>query len=108
MNKFYFELNENGDVTGQYSSSPKQGWVLLEFDPRNNIDEFVLKDGVLVYSDEKASILRNEVLINEYLRELSQTDWYSTRFLETGKEIPNEVLERRKWLRNEISLLRGV
>ena len=31
---------------------------------------------------------------------LSETDWYVTRFIETGKQIPAEILEQRQLIRN--------
>lgn len=34
--------------------------------------------------------------------QLSQTDWYVTRFIETGKPIPTEILEQRQLIRNSI------
>ena len=39
---------------------------------------------------------------------LKTTDWYSTRFAETGKEIPIEIKEKREQARDRISELRGL
>lgn len=35
-------------------------------------------------------------------QQLSETDWYVTRFIETGKPIPAEILEQRQLIRNSI------
>jgi hypothetical protein len=34
---------------------------------------------------------------------LAETDWYVTRFAETGKEIPKDILEKRAKARIDIS-----
>ena len=38
---------------------------------------------------------------------LTSTDWYATRKAETGKAIPEEIIEKRKAARDRISALRG-
>jgi acyl-[acyl carrier protein]--UDP-N-acetylglucosamine O-acyltransferase len=38
-------------------------------------------------------------LKRQQFEELSKTDWYITRFIETGIEIPEEILEERKQIR---------
>lgn len=42
---------------------------------------------------------------NESMDYLSNTDWYVTRKLETGKEIPEEIKEQREEAREKISEL---
>ena len=39
---------------------------------------------------------------------LESTDWYATRFAETGKEIPIKIKEKREQARARISELRGL
>ena len=39
---------------------------------------------------------------------LKSTDWYATRFAETGKEIPIEIKEKREQARVRISELRNI
>jgi hypothetical protein len=52
-----------------------------------------------------------EEIKEERIRELQQylndTDWYVARYSETGVEIPEEVKQKRKEAREEISNLRG-
>ena len=40
----------------------------------------------------------------EYYETLKSTDWYVSRFVETGIEIPQYIKDRRLFARNEISL----
>lgn len=51
-----------------------------------------------------------EILIQERIDELEKylydTDWYTLRYAETGKEIPADVLQARQEARDEISRLR--
>lgn len=44
--------------------------------------------------------------INELQDYLSKTDWYASRFTETGVKIPEEILKKRQEAREEISRLR--
>jgi hypothetical protein len=54
-------------------------------------------------TDEQIAEYQNEILqqkkqiANELLKE---TDWYITRFAETGKEIPKDILELRQQIRD--------
>lgn len=34
--------------------------------------------------------------------QLKETDWYITRFAETGKPIPNEILQQRQLIRDSV------
>lgn len=45
--------------------------------------------------------------INSLEQFLSNTDWYATRYAETGVEIPADVKQARQEAREEISKLRG-
>ena len=51
-----------------------------------------------------------EVIDSERIAELEKylydTDWYTLRYAETGKEIPADVLQARQEARDEISRLR--
>ena len=38
---------------------------------------------------------------------LTSTDWYATRMAETGKVIPEDIIEKRQAARDRISALRG-
>ena len=43
---------------------------------------------------------KNIELKKQAHQQLSETDWYVTRFIETGKQIPTEILEQRQLIRN--------
>ena len=49
-----------------------------------------------------------EQQIAEQQRRLSDSDWYVTRYAETGKEIPAQILQDRQIARDTISKLRSV
>lgn len=59
------------------------------------------------YAPEKPQELINQERIAELQRYLNETDWYATRFAETGVEIPAEIKLKRQEARDEISALRG-
>lgn len=52
-----------------------------------------------------------EIIDNERIAELesylNETDWYVSRYAETGKEIPVDIVKARQDARDEISKLRG-
>ena len=57
---------------------------------------------------EKPSLQeQNDMKITELKEYLYQTDWYVTRFWETGINIPDEVKKKRAEIRKQISLLKG-
>lgn len=43
-----------------------------------------------------------EILKKQAHEQLKETDWYITRFAETGKPIPNEILQQRQLIRDSI------
>lgn len=54
------------------------------------------------FTAEQQNILFKIMDLRSYLY---KTDWYVTRKLETGKEIPEDILNKRKKVREEISEL---
>ena len=52
--------------------------------------------------------IENESKINEYKDYLRSTDWYYTRKLETGEEVPKEVVVSRKVARDFIKINENV
>jgi len=51
--------------------------------------------------DEVIEVEDNFELKQRAYQQLLQTDWYVTRFIETGKAIPADILELRNKIRNE-------
>lgn len=45
--------------------------------------------------------------LNSYLSLLNKTDWYVTRFIETGKEIPEDIKLKRMEAREMIDSIKG-
>lgn len=63
-----------------------------------------IKDGKYkVYFSEKQKAKKRIVELEYYL---SSTDWYCSRFVDTGEEIPAEIKKARQDAREEISKLR--
>lgn len=89
----------------------------LEFMPQYSIDEIKEYDEVEVGYDNNTYVkgfapvkpqeLVDEERVAELEKYLNETDWYSIRYAETGKEIPADVLQARQEAREEISKLRG-
>ena len=90
---------------------PKEGFKIC-FDEKENKWNYVKTNNLNIINTNDVDIdTDNKILqINNkitFLRGiLSSTDWYVTRKLETGKEIPEQIKEDRETLRNEISDLR--
>lgn len=59
-----------------------------------------------VKNEEPTQEELNAKEIAELERYLSSTDWYVSRYTETGKAIPDEVTLHRKYARERISELR--
>ena len=53
----------------------------------------------------KNSLKNVQNLKLEQYQELSSTDWYYTRFLETGQEVPLEIKQQRQEIRDKYDTL---
>jgi hypothetical protein len=49
----------------------------------------------------KKQLEQQKILKQQQYEELKETDWYFTRFIETGTPVPEEILELRKKIRNK-------
>ena len=65
--------------------------------------EFYLKG----YAPAKPQEVIDGERIAELENYLNKTDWYVSRYAETGKEIPADIVKARQDARDEISKLRG-
>ena len=74
-------------------------WEYIEIKKEEKIDKNI---NSLKLSMENQKVLNYISDLKGYLHE---TDWYVTRKLETGKEIPEDILNKRKEVREEISEL---
>lgn len=59
------------------------------------------------YAPTKPQGVIDDERIVELEKYLNDTDWYSIRYAETGKEIPADIAKVRQEARDEISKLRG-
>ena len=77
----------------------------------NDTDKIIIGDEkgypILVDAPKPSEKQLAKARIKELKRYLDSTDWYVTRFAETGKEIPVEVKKQRQDARDEISRLKG-
>lgn len=78
--------------------------VLGEFDP----DRSEYKGGKVCEKDPDPIIVTPKDIKFYAARLLSYTDWYVTRKIETGQEIPKSVLADRKRIRDEAEALEGM
>jgi formylmethanofuran dehydrogenase subunit C len=99
------EVTVNGNMISWFGK--KLGGVRVDF-------FFVPSDVIVQIGDIVDSTLlskeinyeSNEQLISKYQDYLNETDWYIVRDIESGKLIPQDVLDKRKLYRDEISRLR--
>ena len=63
----------------------------------NGIDYNVIYENDIIDNSELDLILKNE----QKFKDLEKTDWYITRFVETGEPIPSEILKERELIRNK-------
>lgn len=92
----------------------KRVLVINQIDAKNQgLPEYEVElayDGKF-YLKGYAPVKPQEVIDNERIVELEKylnnTDWYTIRYAETGKEIPADIVKAREEARKEISKLRG-
>ena len=58
---------------------------------------------ILVDPEPPSKKMLTQQQIFEQKNYLSSTDWYVLRFIETGKKIPNEIIQKRQQARDIIS-----
>lgn len=99
----YYLLDDNGFYLGVQSDAPfvdknqttvpiNGNFVKFKFDVENWVE------GATAEELEEIKTA-NKKTANELLKE---TDWYVIRFQETGKEIPQEILELRQQIRDNV------
>jgi len=90
MIKYRYELENQTIETTNKKSIPKG----VKF------EEFEFNESELLESYNQEKNISNK--IKQY-QELRPTDWYFTRFLETGQEVPSEILTQRQEIRQKYS-----
>lgn len=53
--------------------------------------------------EKRKKAIEIDTILNDALTYLNQTDWYIVRQLDNGKQVPEEVIEKRQKARNLIS-----
>lgn len=97
----YFLLDDNGFYLGVQSETPFEVGNQTNVPINGNFVKFKFYGENWVEgatAEELAEIQKaKKELANELLK---QTDWYVIRFQETGKEIPQEILDLRQQIRD--------
>ena len=92
-----------GGITGtkpthkNWTLTPYLGGLIKEFWNGSEWIEVATPEEIVEAQNKITIELRKQA--HELLKE---TDWYITRFAETGKPIPNEILEQRQLIRDNI------
>jgi len=97
----YYKIDNNGFYLGIASDSNEDMEFYTEINPIGNFLVFRFNGNTW---EEGATVEQIELNIESKKEQakilLSETDWYVTRLIETGKPIPNEILEQRRIIRN--------
>jgi len=88
----FIEQNQDKIINGQLVSE----WQLTELLPNENLFKPIWNGSEWIEEATPEEIAEANKLIVQNLnlqqyQELSSTDWYYTRFLETGQEVPLEI-----------------
>lgn len=76
-------------------------WEYIEI-PKEKREDELKKE----FEDSLTEEQKINIKISKLQSQLYSTDWYVTRYSETGKEIPQNIRDERESLRNEISKLK--
>jgi hypothetical protein len=102
----YILFTKEGKYLGLRGSEPLQEENLIYFEwyeEFTQITEPTLKDGKIVSGEVVYTL---EQINQMQFEELSKTDWAYTRFLELNVEIPIEIVEERKAIREKYDNLK--
>jgi len=86
---------------GKYEIShiEAEGALVVEYDDKGEVTNPELKAQIL----QEKLFQKRESEIKEALNYLNSTDWYYTRKLETGKEVPKDVVSKRVEFRDRLN-----
>ena len=105
----FIQNNLDKVINGQLVSE----WQLTELLPTEEEQKYIklMFDGENYYEGATAEEIaeQTQFQIQEYkiqqYQELLPTDWYYTRFLETGQEVPLEIKQQRQEIRDKYDTL---
>lgn len=103
----YILFTQQGEYLGIRGTQPSEEENLIVFEWYEefvNVTEPTLKDGKIVSGQINYSL---EQINQMQFEELSKTDWYYTRFLELNVEIPIEIVNQRKAIREKYDNLKN-
>ena len=98
----YLEKNSDKIINGQLVSQ----WQLTEVLPNENLlkpfwngTQWI--EGATAEEIAEQELEQQKILKQQQYEELLPTDWYVIRFMETGVEIPEDILKLRKQIREK-------
>ena len=101
---YFYKIEKERLITGEGDIIPP---TFTEYTPKS-IDlngSIILPDDLQVYLDKEYELLADEDKIKTSLQYLSDTDFYYARKIETGENVPTDVvtkrLEARDFLRSK-------
>jgi hypothetical protein len=100
----YTIIDQNGFVLNAQYEKPDDGNYTEKVLTENFINPKFI-DGVFIEGATQEEInsdnkIKELQLKKTQYKELLKTDWYFVRLAETGQEVPTEILEERKLIRN--------
>ncbi len=109
----YISFDMEGFIEGfydkEYTNLPKDAVLLSDEDAAIALDAMnnQRKKVKVIGGKLEFTVIQKPVVtqIKELKHFLASTDWFSIRKLETGKEIPENILKQREEIREQISLL---
>jgi hypothetical protein len=102
----YILFNQQGEFLGLRGSEPTKEENLIYFEWYEGFNQIIepnFKDGKIVSGEVVYTL---EQINQMQFEELSKTDWAYTRFLELNVEIPIEIVEERKAIREKYDNLK--
>ena len=100
----YTILDKNYFVLYAQKEQPKDGYftellVTDNFIKPKLLNEVFIEGATKEEIEEYNKTKQEESKLNKY-NELLKTDWYFTRLIEKGIEVPKEIIEQRELIRN--------
>ncbi len=100
-------------VSGFSGQVYKNGVAILMDDSKQDFKDFLIaqQNGLVEYVEATPEEIAeaNKPLVQnlklEQYQELSPTDWYYTRYIETGQEVPLEIKQQRQEIRDKYNNL---
>ena len=108
---YFYVKKENENFVNKWEDTEKNrnrmtAWGFVEYTGEvEEADNGILYvKGTIPAKDPDTTKMEQIITLQKFLND---TDWYVTRYAETGKEIPGEIKTQRQSAREKIDALRG-